>query len=124
MILLELHHSWLSNIYSFLQRCEALRLHVYRGLFYGTSQRSAPKSHGLDLLDQMQKRVVSLVGFGLSSDLQAQSHRWDVANLSHGLLYNTAPNVAETGHISGIYRAHFIRIYQFYNRNLPPPPPE
>ena len=30
----------------------------------------------------MQKRVVSLVGSGLSSDLQALSHRRDVASLS------------------------------------------
>ena len=30
----------------------------------------------------MQKRVVSLVGSGLSSDLQALSHKTDVANLS------------------------------------------
>ena len=45
-------------------------------------------------------------------------------NYAHrGLLYNTAPHVAETGQISGIYCAHFIRIYQFYNLNLPPPPP-
>ena len=39
-------------------------------------------SHELDLLDRMQKRVVSLVGSGLSSDFQALSHRRDVASLS------------------------------------------
>ena len=42
----------------------------------------APRSHGLDLLDRVQKWVVSLVGSGLSSDLQAPSHRKDVASLS------------------------------------------
>ena len=36
----------------------------------------------LDLLDQVQKQVVSLVGSGNSSDLQAMSHRRDVASLS------------------------------------------
>ena len=40
----------------------------------------APRSHGLDLLDQVQKQVVSLVGSGLSFDLQALSHRRDVAS--------------------------------------------
>ena len=41
-------------------------------------------SHGLNLLDQVPKRVVSLLGstFGLSSDLQALLHRRDVASLS------------------------------------------
>ena len=35
-----------------------------------------------DLLDRVQKRVVSIVGSGFSSDLQALSHRSDVASLS------------------------------------------
>ena len=38
--------------------------------------------YGLDLLDQVQKQEVGLVGSGLSSDLQALSHRRDVASLS------------------------------------------
>ena len=38
-------------------------------------------SHGLDLLDRAQKWVVSLIGSGHSSDLQALSQRRDVANL-------------------------------------------
>ena len=43
----------------------------------------APRSHGLDLLYRMQERVVGrLLGSGLSSDLQAPSHRRDVASLS------------------------------------------
>ena len=42
----------------------------------------APRSHGLYLLDRVQKRVVSLVGSRLSFDLQALSHRRDVASLS------------------------------------------
>ena len=42
----------------------------------------APKSHRLDLLDRVQKRVVSLVSYGLSSDLPALSHRRNVATLS------------------------------------------
>ena len=42
----------------------------------------APTSHGLDLLDRVQKRVVSLVGSGVSAGLQARSHRRDVAGLS------------------------------------------
>ena len=42
----------------------------------------APRSHRLDLLDRMQKWVVRLVCSGLSSDLQALSHRRDVASLS------------------------------------------
>ena len=45
----------------------------------------APKSHGFDLLDRVQKRVVSLVGCGLTSDCQALSHRRNVASLN--LLY-------------------------------------
>ena len=42
----------------------------------------APRSYEIDLLDQVQKLLVSLVGSGLSSDLQALSHRRDVASLS------------------------------------------
>ena len=42
----------------------------------------APRSHGLVLLDRVQKRVVSLVGSGISAGLQALSHRRDVASLS------------------------------------------
>ena len=52
----------------------------------------APRAHGLDLLDRVQKWAVSLVGSGLFSDLQALtltltltltlSHRRDVASLS------------------------------------------
>ena len=41
----------------------------------------APRSHGLDLLDRVQKRVVSLVGSGLSANLQALSQRRDIASL-------------------------------------------
>ena len=41
-----------------------------------------PRSHELDLLDWLEKRVVILVGSGHSSDLQALSHRRDVASLS------------------------------------------
>ena len=42
MFLLELHHSWLENIYSSLQRWEALHcLHVYGKLFNSNSQRFA-----------------------------------------------------------------------------------
>ena len=37
---------------------------------------------GFDQLDQVQKRVFSLVCSGFSSDLRALSHRWDVASLS------------------------------------------
>ena len=36
----------------------------------------------LDLLDRVQKRVVSLVDSGLSSDLQSLSHRRNAASLS------------------------------------------
>ena len=39
----------------------------------------------LDLLDRVQKRVVSLIGYGLSAGLQALSHRRDVESL--GLFY-------------------------------------
>ena len=42
----------------------------------------APKSHGLDLLDRVQKRVVNLVGPELSAGLHPLSHRRDVASLS------------------------------------------
>ena len=42
----------------------------------------APKSHGLDLLDRVQKRVVNLVGPELSAGLNPLSHRRDVASLS------------------------------------------
>ena len=47
----------------------------------------APSSHALGLLDQVQKRVVSLVVSGLSSDFQALSHRRDVAGLSLSYKY-------------------------------------
>ena len=49
----------------------------------------APRFRGLDLLDRVQKRVVSLIGSGLSYDLQALSHRRDVASLS--LFYKYVP---------------------------------
>ena len=42
----------------------------------------APRSHGLDLLNRVQKQVVSVVGSGVPSDLQALSHRWDIASIS------------------------------------------
>ena len=42
------------------------------------------RSHGVDLLDRVLKRVVSLVGSGLSSDLPSLSHRRDVASLTMG----------------------------------------
>ena len=41
----------------------------------------APRSHGIDLLDRVQKLVISLAGSELSSDLQVLSHRRDVASL-------------------------------------------
>ena len=41
----------------------------------------APRSHVLDLLDLVQKRLVNLVCSGLSSDLQARSRRRNVAHL-------------------------------------------
>ena len=41
----------------------------------------APRSHGLDLPDGVQKWVVSLVGSGLSAGLQALSPRRDVTSL-------------------------------------------
>ena len=41
-----------------------------------------PRSYVLDLLDRVQKRVVRLVGSGLSSDLQALPHRRDVTSLN------------------------------------------
>ena len=58
-----------SNIRPCMEYCS----HIWGG---------APRSHGLDLLNRVQKRVVSLVGSGLSSDLQALSHRRDVASIS------------------------------------------
>ena len=51
-------------------------------LYYSHIWGGAPRSHWLDLLDRVQKPVVSLVSSGLSSDLQALSHRRDVASLS------------------------------------------
>ena len=41
----------------------------------------ALRSDRLDLLDRVQKQVVSLVASGLSPDLQALSHRRVVASL-------------------------------------------
>ena len=58
-----------STIRPFMEYCS----HIWGG---------APRSYGLDLLDRVQKLVVSLVGSGISSDLQALSHRMDVASLS------------------------------------------
>ena len=58
---------------STIRPCMEYSSHIWGG---------APRSHGLDLLDRVQKRVVSLVSSGLSSDLQALSHRRDVASLS------------------------------------------
>ena len=58
---------------STIQPCMEYCSHIWGG---------APRSHGLYLLDRVQKRAVSLVGSGHSSDLQAMSHRRDVASLS------------------------------------------
>ena len=58
-----------STIWSCMEYCS----HIWGG---------APRSHGLNLLAIVQKRVVSLVGSGLSSDLPALSHRRDVASLN------------------------------------------
>ena len=52
------------------------------GHVWSTVSDEAPRSNGLDLLDRVQKRAVSLVGSGLSFDLQALSHRRDFASLS------------------------------------------
>ena len=46
----------------------------------------APRSHRPGMLDRVQKRVVSLVGSGLSACLQALLHGKDVASLC--LFYN------------------------------------
>ena len=60
----------------------------------------APRSHRLDLLERVQKRVVSLVGFGLSAGLQALSHRRDDAtcitmgNVPLGLRISYLQNVS------------------------------
>ena len=58
---------------STIRPCMECCFHIWGG---------APRSNGLDLLDRVQKWVVSLVGSGLSSDLQAMSHRRDVASIS------------------------------------------
>ena len=50
---------------STIQPCMEYCSHIWGG---------AQSSHGLDLLDRVQKRVVRLVGAGLSSDLQTLSH--------------------------------------------------
>ena len=42
----------------------------------------SPRFHELGLLGRVQKRVIPLVGSGHSSDLQALSHRRDVASLN------------------------------------------
>ena len=61
-------------MYKFIIRpCMEYCSHIWGG---------APRSCGLDLLDRVKKRVVSLVGSGFSSDLQAMSHRRDVSSLS------------------------------------------
>ena len=67
---------------STIQPCMEYCSHIWGG---------APRSHGLDLLDRVQKRVVSLVGSGLSSDLQALSQRRDVASLSLFYKYYYVP---------------------------------
>ena len=51
-------------------------------LSYQKRLGGASSSHGLDLLDQVQKQVVGLVGSGLSAGLQALSYRRDVASPS------------------------------------------
>ena len=59
-------------------------LYLYKSTIRPCSQiwDGAPRSHGLDLLDRVQKWVFSLVGSGLSSNLQALSHRREVASFS------------------------------------------
>ena len=52
------------------------------GHVWSTVPISGVVLQGHDLLDRVQKRVVSLVGSVRSSDLQALSHRRDVASLS------------------------------------------
>ena len=57
---------------STIRPCMEYCFHIWDG---------APRSHGLDLLDRVQKRVVSLVDSGLSAGLQVLTRRMDVANL-------------------------------------------
>ena len=51
---------------STIRRCMEYCSHIWGG---------ATRSHGIDLLDRVNKRVVSLVGSRFSTGLQALSHR-------------------------------------------------
>ena len=59
-----------------------------------------PRSHGLDLLDRVQKRVVSLVISGLSSDLQASACATSITmgNVPLSLRISYLPNVSLLKH--------------------------
>ena len=63
----------------------------------------APRSHGLDLVDRVQKRV----GSGLSSDSQALLHRRDVASFS--LFYKYYYGKCSSEHVDMVPPKH-VRI--------------
>ena len=58
-------HVWSTVPISTIRSCVEYCSHIWG---------DAPRSYEIDLLDRVQKRVVSLVGSGLSADLQALSH--------------------------------------------------
>ena len=75
----------------------------------------APSSHGLDLLDRVQKRVVSLVYSGFSSDLQALPHRRDVTILSLFYKYSMG-NVPLSLWISYLPNVSLLKTLNFLSR--------
>ena len=59
----------------------------------------ALRFYGLDLLDRVQTRVVSLVGSELSAGLQSLSHRRDIASLFYKYYYaKYSPELADLVH--------------------------
>ena len=81
----------------------------------------APRYQGLDLLDKVRKRVVSLVGSDLSADLQVLSHRRDVAiidlfykyyygNVPPSLRISYLPNVSLLEALAFLSRSMFIQL--------------
>ena len=101
-----------------IQPCMEYCSHIWGG---------APRSHVLDLLDRVQKRVVSLVGSGLSSDLQALSHRRDVP---WNLWISYLPNVSLLEALTLLSRCIIIQLIllcaglnfiKFYQSSFLPP---
>ena len=79
---------------------------------YCSQHGGAPRSHGLDLLDRVQKRVVSSVGSGLSADLQASacSPSITMGNVHLSLQISYLPNMSLLEGLAFLSRCIMIQL--------------